>query len=128
MRVLDAMLDHCRRDHPVEACGVLAGRRGGDPDEVIRMVNTAASPTRYGFDPREQLAVWQQLADAGRAPLVIYHSHTASPANLSPVDIAYAVEPGAAYLVVSTQHGTPVTRAWEIRDGVPVEVPIEVRA
>lgn len=125
-RLLDAVTAHCRAEHPIEACGVLAGPVGGDPDEVIPMANALDSPTRYGFAPTEQLAVWQQLADMGRAPLVIYHSHTASGSTMSRLDVEAAREPGAHYLVVSTAHDATTARAWTVVDGVAVESVIEV--
>ncbi|HEX3778616.1 MAG TPA: M67 family metallopeptidase [Pseudonocardiaceae bacterium] len=125
-RILDAVTTHCRHSHPVEACGILAGPVGGDPDEVIPMTNTHKSSVRYGFDPQEQLTVWQQLADAGRAPLVIYHSHTNSGSTMSRTDIESAAEPGAHYLIVSTAPDASAVRAWRVVDGAAVESPIEV--
>lgn len=90
------------------------------------MTNTLASTTRYGFDPAEQLSMWRQLADMNRAPLVIYHSHTASGATMSRLDVDAAREPGAHYLVVSTERENTVMRAWQVVDGVAVESVVEV--
>ena len=38
----DAIIEHARRDHPEEACGVVAGAEGSDtPTRFVPMVNAA---------------------------------------------------------------------------------------
>ena len=70
--LVEAMVDHARRDHPDEACGVLAGPEGSDrPERHIPMVNADRSPTFYRFDSGEQLKVWRALDEADEAPVVI---------------------------------------------------------
>ncbi len=94
---------HARRDHPDEACGILAGPVGSDePSRFVAMVNAERSPTFFRFDAAEQLRVWREMDDNDERPVVIYHSHTATPAYPSRTDIALAAEPDAHYVVVST--------------------------
>jgi proteasome lid subunit RPN8/RPN11 len=100
--VVDAMIAHARRDHPDEACGVVAGR-AGRATRVIPMANAERSPTFYRFDAAEQLRVWREMDDNDEEPLVIYHSHTATEAYPSRTDIAYAGEPEAHYVLISTR-------------------------
>src|SRR5690349_15048860 len=53
----DAIVAHAKRDHPDEACGVVAGPEGSDRAErFVPMVNAAGSPTFYEFDSTELLA------------------------------------------------------------------------
>jgi [CysO sulfur-carrier protein]-S-L-cysteine hydrolase len=123
-----AMVEHARADHPDEACGVLAGPEGADrPERHIPMVNAERSPTFYRFDSGEQLKVWRALDDADEAPVVIYHSHTATEAYPSRTDIAYAQEPDAHYVLISTrdpqQHEL---RSYRILDGVVTEEEIQI--
>ena len=49
----------------------------------------------HRFDSAEQLKVWREMDRADEAPVVIYHSHTATEAYPSRTDISYAGEPGA---------------------------------
>lgn len=78
--LVNAMVAHARRDHPDEACGVLAGPEGSDrPERHIPMTNAERSPTFYRLDSGEQLKVWRAMEDADEVPVVIYHSHTANP-------------------------------------------------
>lgn len=124
---LDAMIAHAREDHPDEACGVIAGPEGSDiPTRVIRMLNADRSPTFFRFDPGEQLEIAKQMWAADEEIVVVYHSHTATEAYPSRTDIAYAAEPQAHYVLVSTaeSHGGegPVSvRSYRILDGVVTE-------
>ena len=126
--LVDAMVRHARRDHPDEACGVLAGPVGSDrPERFIEMVNAERSPTFYRFDSTEQLQVWRAMDAADEEPVVIYHSHTATEAYPSRTDISYASEPDAHYVLVSTRDpDTHELRSYRIRDGVVSEEPIDV--
>jgi proteasome lid subunit RPN8/RPN11 len=103
----DAIVAHARKDHPDEACGVVAGAEGTDrPERFLPMLNAARSPTFYEFDSADLLKLYRDMDDRGEVPVVIYHSHTATEAYPSRTDISYASEPEAHYVLVSTrQHG-----------------------
>lgn len=124
----DAIVAHARRDHPDEACGIVAGPAGTDRAErFVPMANAERSPTFYRFDPKEQLALWREMDDRGEEPVVIYHSHTATAAYPSRTDITYAGEPGAHYVVVSTRDPESVEfRSFRIADGVVTEEEVRV--
>lgn len=130
--LIEAMVAHARRDHPDEACGVIAGPIGSDePRRFIPMLNAARSPTFYEFDSLDLLRLYREMDDADEEPVVIYHSHTATEAYPSPTDIAYASEPNAHYVLVSTrQTGTAEgpfeLRSFRIVDGTVTEEPLEV--
>jgi proteasome lid subunit RPN8/RPN11 len=128
----DAIVAHAKRDHPDEACGVVAGPAGSDrPERFVPMVNAASSPTFYEFDPTEQLKLYRDMDERDEEPLVVYHSHTATEAYPSRTDIGLAMEPNAHYVLVSTrEHGNsdgPVEfRSYRIVDGVVTEEDIDV--
>ena len=123
----DAIVAHAKRDHPDEACGIIAGPEGSDRAErVVEMVNAAGSPTFYEFDSGELLALYKQMWASDEEPVVIYHSHTATEAYPSRTDIGLASEPGAHYVLISTrEHGNsegPVEfRSYRIVDGEVTE-------
>jgi proteasome lid subunit RPN8/RPN11 len=124
----DKIVAHARADHPDEACGVLAGPAGSDrPERFIPMTNAARSPTFYEFDSTEQFQVWQQMDDNDEEPVVLYHSHTATEAYPSRTDASYASEPGAHYVLVSTQDPQKTEfRSYHIRNGNITEEPVTV--
>lgn len=113
----DAIVAHARRDHPDEACGVVAGPEGSDrPERFVPMLNAARSPTFYEFDPTDLLKLYREMDDLDEEPVVIYHSHTGTEAYPSRTDIKLAQEPNAHYVLVST------------RDGADIEGPVEFRS
>nr|WP_198536189.1 MULTISPECIES: M67 family metallopeptidase [Pseudofrankia] len=123
-----AIVDHARRDHPDEACGVIAGPAGSDtPVRFIAMENAERSPTFYRFDSMEQLRVWREMDDRDEEPVVIYHSHTATEAYPSRTDVSYASEPGAHYVLASTREPDVTEfRSFRIVDGAITEEPVEI--
>ncbi|MDT7782496.1 MAG: [CysO sulfur-carrier protein]-S-L-cysteine hydrolase [Pseudonocardiales bacterium] len=126
--LVDAMVAHARRDHPDEACGVIAGPYGSDrPERFIEMENAERSPTFYRFDAAEQLKVWREMDARDEVPVVVYHSHTATEAYPSRTDISFAGEPDAHYVLVSTRD--PIeheVRSYRIVDGVVTEEPVKI--
>src|SRR5512135_391342 len=124
----DKIVAHARHDHPDEACGIVAGPAGSDrPVRHVAMTNAERSPTFYRFDSVEQLRVWREMDGRGEAPLVIYHSHTATDAYPSRTDVAYALEPDAHYLLVSTANpGRESVRSFRIVDGQVGEEEVRV--
>ena len=119
----DAIVAHARRDHPDEACGIVAGPIGSNrPERFVPMVNAARSPTFYEFDSQDLLALYRELDVRDEEPVVVYHSHTATEAYPSRTDVAYASEPGAHYVLVSTRDEDDVEfRSFRIVDGVVTE-------
>jgi proteasome lid subunit RPN8/RPN11 len=126
----DKIVAHARADHPDEACGVIAGPAGSDrPERFIPMLNAERSPTFYRFDSLEQLRVWREMDERDEEPVVIYHSHTATPAWPSRTDISYASEPSAHYVLVSTRNASETEfRSFRIVDGVVTEEEVRVAA
>ncbi len=130
--LVDAMVAHARADHPDEACGVIAGPEGSDrPVRFIPMVNAARSPTFYEFDSGDLLRLYRDLDAHDEVPVVVYHSHTATEAYPSRTDVAYASEPDAHYVLVSTretgtQDGPYELRSYRIVDAVITEEPISI--
>ena len=128
----DAIVAHARRDHPDEACGVVAGPAGSDrPERFVPMLNAAMSPTFYEFDSTDLLKLYKEMDERDEEPVVIYHSHTATEAYPSRTDIGLASEPGAHYVLVSTrEHGNsegPVEfRSYRIVDGEVTEEEVSV--
>lgn len=111
---------------------MIAGPSGSDrPERVIPMVNAARSPTFYEFDSGDLLRLYREMDDRDEEPIVIYHSHTATEAYPSRTDIAYASEPNAHYVLVSTrdcgaEEGPYELRSFRIVDGEVTEEDIEI--
>lgn len=128
--IVDAILEQSRVEYPDECCGVILGPAGSDsPNRLKPMINAAHSPTFYEFDPKDLLALYREVDDKDEEIVVIYHSHTETEAYPSRTDIAYAGEPGAHYVLVSTRKEiAPSTefRSYRIVDGVVTEEPVTI--
>ena len=118
---VNVILEQSRAEYPDEACGVILGPVGsGKAVRIKPMVNAAHSPTFYEFDPKDLLALYREVDELDEEIVLIYHSHTDTQAYPSRTDIAYAGEPGAHYVVVSTrQEIAPETefRSFRIIEG-----------
>jgi [CysO sulfur-carrier protein]-S-L-cysteine hydrolase len=127
---VDEIVAHARRDHPDEACGVVAGPVGSDrPERMIAMINAVRSATFYEFDSLDLLKLYREMDANDEEPVVIYHSHTATEAYPSRTDVSYASEPGAHYVLVSTREPDTVEfRSYRIVDGAVTEEEVRVVA
>ena len=126
--LVEEIVAHARRDHPDEACGVVAGPEGSDrPERFVPMLNAARSPTFYEFDSGDLLRLYREMDDRCEVPVVIYHSHTATEAFPSRTDIGLAQEPFAHYVLVSTRDpDSHEFRSFRIVDGVVTEEDVDV--
>ena len=102
------MISHCRKESPVEACGILAGKirdsDGGTIREVLRVYpckNELNSPIEYRIGAEEQFKIFSEIDDQGLDLLGFYHSHPYSPSRPSSVDGARANYFGYCYVIVS---------------------------
>lgn len=111
---------------------MITGPVGEDrPTRLVEMINADRSPTFFRFDPSEQLQLYKAMDDADEEVVVVYHSHTATEAYPSRTDIAYAAEPQAHYLLVSTaecgnDEGPVEVRSYRILAGTVTEEEIRI--
>ena len=127
---VDAIVAQSRDEYPDECCGVILGPVGSGKAERLKpMINAAHSPTFYEFDPKDLLALYREVDDNDEEIVVIYHSHTETEAYPSHTDIAYAGEPGAHYVLVSTREeiaSRSEFRSFRIVNGEVTEEPVEI--
>jgi len=126
-QALQEMIEHCRKEYPNEACGVLVGKTG-TATGAIPVRNIHASPSSYEMDPKEQLQIQRRLRQDRLEQMAIYHSHVATEAYPSrrDVDRATAVQDffDGHYVLVSLQDPMPQVRAFQMRDYHVKEVPV----
>jgi proteasome lid subunit RPN8/RPN11 len=127
---VDAIVEQSRQEYPDECCGVILGPVGTDKALRLKpMINAAHSPTFYEFDPKDLLALYCEIDDNDEEIVVIYHSHTETEARPSRTDIAYAGEPGAHYVLVSTREEIAPAiefRSFRIIEGVVTEEEVSI--
>ena len=119
--IAQEIIAHCQRLYPKEACGLLAAALpppAGQAAQVVAayaMRNVEDSPIGYAMDPLEQLRMERQMRASRQRLLGIYHSHTASEAYPSPVDVRLAISPDISYVLVSlADRAHPVLNSYRI--------------
>ena len=100
--IVDDIVALAVEEYPYEACGLVAGRAGGDEvAHFYRCRNAAGSARVYTIDPGDHLRAERDAEDRGWELLGVVHSHTHTEAYPSPTDVAQAPDPGWHYAIVS---------------------------
>lgn len=123
--VIDAVVDHARREAPLECCGLLIGAE----DDVLESRparNLRQSRTAYLVDPEDHFAAIRGARAAGLAVVGGYHSHPRSLPVPSATDIAEATDAEFLYLIVSLAENEPEIAVYRIREGAFREIPIAI--
>ncbi len=124
--VLDEIVEHAKSSYPMESCGLLVGQ-GGYAARLLPMENCLASKSEYEMDPGQLIRALRALRESGEELAAIYHSHPSSPAEPSKRDIARALYPDSAYLIVSLAEPLqPQVRAFRIAGGQADEIELHV--
>ena len=98
--IFSRVIEHARREYPLESCGILVGKNG-KITKVYPMENTEKSSSSYLMAPEEQLKVFREVEAEGLELSAIYHSHPHSPALPSQRDVDYAFYPDSLILIIS---------------------------
>ncbi|MGH9044631.1 MAG: M67 family metallopeptidase [Acidimicrobiales bacterium] len=113
-----AIVAHCIRGLPEEACGLVAGDPAADcANAWYPAQNIAHSARVYTLDPVAHLRADRDAEGRGQQILGVFHSHTHTDAYPSSTDVAQAPDPGWHYLIVSLRDVQPVLRSYRIVDG-----------
>ena len=111
--MIEAMVDHARRDAPLECCGLLAAWHG-TIDQAIPTRNLKASPVEFLIDPLDHVRALKRTRTEGREVIGAYHSHPRSAAIPSPTDLAEAHYEEFLYVIVSLAGDPPDVRAYHL--------------
>lgn len=126
-RDLQEIVNHCQREYPHEACGILAGREGA-VEKVYPMENISETPqTCYFMKPEEQLKVFKEMRNLNLELVAIYHSHINTSAYPSTRDVKLAFYPEASYLIISLARGeVSEIKSFKIREKKISEEELEI--
>ncbi len=121
--VIDAIVDHARRDSPLECCGLLIGT-GEEVVECRAAGNLKESPVAYLVDPGDHFEAIRQARGEGLAVVGAYHSHPRSDAEPSATDIREANDADFVHVIVSLASAEPQVAAFRIEDGRATRLPL----
>jgi len=114
-RDLKEISEHSRSSFPVEACGILVGRKEDDEkivERVYRARNILASPSRYQIDPEELWKVFDETERESKEVIGFYHSHPQWSACVSEIDRSLAFYPNCSYVVYSNSNDEAKSYLW----------------
>lgn len=112
--IYEAMIEHARREAPLECCGILAGKVGM-VKKAFEMRNEEQSSVRYSISPQEQMRVFENLEKESLEMIGIYHSHTHTQAYPSETDVKMAFYPDISSIIISLKDEIPVVKAFRIK-------------
>lgn len=120
------MLAQLQAAHPLEACGLMAGR-AGSVQRIYPVTNRLASSYAFEMEPEEQVRAMLDLEERGLELVAIYHSHPQGPAGPSATDVAKAFYPEAAQVIVSLRdRKQPTVRVFSIKNGQISELSLQI--
>jgi proteasome lid subunit RPN8/RPN11 len=146
---LDSIVAHAEREFPYECCGFIVGN--GAAEEVRPIANiqnrkhaedpaafTRDARTAFLMDPKEHLAVLNELDRRKLKLLTVYHSHPDHDAYFSATDRAQACSfdpaepdyPDTIYIVMSVRTGKFVRAAafgWDASAKEFAEIPLDIK-
>lgn len=113
--VIDKIIEHAKKDAPIEACGYLASFEG----VVIKhypLLNIDRSREHFSSDRKDQFAAVKDARVKGLDIAAVYHSHPVSPARPSQEDIRLAYDSSISYVIVSLAGQKNEVRSFRIKD------------
>jgi proteasome lid subunit RPN8/RPN11 len=123
--IYHAIVEHARREAPLECCGILGGR-DGTVRKAFELRNEEQSPVRYSMSPQEQLRVFDEIDRESLDMVAIYHSHTHTIPFPSETDVRLAFYPEVVSVIISLKEETPVVKAFRMNENAISLEEIEV--
>lgn len=111
--IYQAMIEHARKEAPLECCGILGGK-DGTVQKAFELRNEEQSPVRYLMSPKEQLSVFEEMEKESLEMMGIYHSHTHTAPFPSETDVKMAFYPEVASIIISLKEEPPEVKAYRI--------------
>jgi proteasome lid subunit RPN8/RPN11 len=109
----DAMVAHCVREAPLEACGLLGGTASA-VSSLHPLRNQSASATHYLADPQQVVEAVVAMRQRETEILAIYHSHPRSAAIPSRTDLSENHYGSVPRIIVSLARANPEVRVWRL--------------
>jgi len=116
------MINHARRDDPIECCGILGGK-GETVQKSFEINNVESSPVQFLMDPQEQLNTLEVMENSSMEMVAIYHSHPRTIPFPSETDVEKTFDPEMRSIIISLKEKEgPVVRAFRIgREAIYLE-------
>ncbi len=114
--IFESMVNHCRVEKPLEACGIIVGKSEGDRRVALRIyraINTLKSSVKYEIDPETLIKAFKESEEEGLEVLGFYHSHIHGEPIPSTTDREKAYYKGYIYIIVSLDRDEAKGYVWD---------------
>ena len=112
--IYQRMIEHARREWPLECCGILSGREK-TVQKAFELQNAEESSVRYSTPPQEQLKVFEEMEKECMEMIAVYHSHPHTIAFPSETDVRLAFYPDVTSIIISLkEEESPMVKAFQI--------------
>ena len=112
--IYQKMIDHARREAPVECCGILGGK-DKTVQESFEIKNVESSPVQFLMDPQEQLNTLEVMENSSMEMVAIYHSHPHTIPFPSEMDVQRTFDPEMPSIIISLKEkDEPMVKAFRI--------------
>ena len=109
-----AMIEHARKESPLECCGILGGKEK-TVEKAFELQNVEGSSIRYLMSPQEQLRVFEEMEKESMEMIAIYHSHPRTIPFPSETDVKLAFYPEVSSIIISLkEEKSPMVKAFRI--------------
>lgn len=110
--VYQDMIEYCRSNLPLEACGLLSGKEGIGRT-LWKLKNQHKSPNRFYMSKESIQQAVMEMEEQNEQLTSIFHSHPSTPAFPSINDIRNNTYSQLAYLIVSFYKGNVEVRCFK---------------
>lgn len=124
--VYKALLEHCLKEIPIEACGFLSSTQAWHGSTLWPVKNEAHSPTRFLISEATVAEVLSAMAEEGERLTGLYHSHPTARPVPSARDIAYNPYPDLPYLILSLANKEGELCGYSMNEGRMEELEIKI--
>jgi len=112
--IYEKMVDHAKKEWPLECCGILSGREK-TVEKAYELTNEERSSVRYSMSPREQVRVFEEMEKESIDMIAVYHSHPHTIPFPSETDVKLAFYPEVASIIISLkEEQNPMVKAFQI--------------
>ncbi len=112
--ILQGMVEHAKRESPLECCGILSGKEK-TVQKAFELKNTEESPVQYSMSPRDQMKVFEEMERESMEMVAVYHSHPHTIPFPSETDVKLAFYPDISSIIISLkERENPVIKAFQI--------------
>ena len=112
--ILDGMVDHAKKESPLECCGILGGK-DHTVERAFELQNAEKSAIRYSISGQEQLRVFEEMEKESIDMIAVYHSHPHTIPFPSETDVKLAFYPEVGSIIISLkEEQNPTVKAFRI--------------